>query len=181
MVKLSILIPSMPSRIKHLDKLLNILTPQLTNEVELIVLMDNKIISLWNKRNQLLNLSHWKYVVWIDDDDVITDDYISELLKAIEYDTDCITFDMEISIDWWLNKKVYFSKSYEYVNKDDCYYRKPHWLMCYKRDIAMKEKFADITFREDTEYSERICNHINTEYNIPKTLYYYNFISTKTY
>ena len=44
--KLSILIPSLPSRYKQLGNLLEKLNPQITEEVELIIYTDNKSISL---------------------------------------------------------------------------------------------------------------------------------------
>jgi len=42
MLKLSVLIPTVPSRKPLLDTLLSTLYPQLTDETELIVLLDNK-------------------------------------------------------------------------------------------------------------------------------------------
>lgn len=180
-IRLSILIPSMPNRMHYLQKLLDKLLPQIQwrNDIELIVLTDNRKTTIWEKRNRLINIAKWDYIVWIDDDDDISEDYVEQLIKAMRNFPDCITFDMEVSIDWWEYKKVYFSKDHEHKDLENCYYRKPHWLMCYRKDVAIKERFSDIVFREDTDYAERIYKHIKTEVNIPKTLYYYNYISNK--
>jgi hypothetical protein len=60
-MKLSILIPSVPSRRKFfLDRLLDDLEKQIgdRNDVEILVLYDNKKRSLGQKRSDLLNLAH---------------------------------------------------------------------------------------------------------------------------
>ena len=41
-IKLSILIPTVPRRKDKLERLLTVLNPQLTDEVELLVLLDNR-------------------------------------------------------------------------------------------------------------------------------------------
>jgi hypothetical protein len=58
-IKLSILVCSIVERTSNfLPNIIDILKPQLTSEVELIVLSDNKVISVGEKRNKLISLSN---------------------------------------------------------------------------------------------------------------------------
>lgn len=68
---LSILICSLHSRSHLLAELKAILQPQLTGDVELLIEIDNKEISTGAKRNILLNRAQGKYIVFIDDDDMV--------------------------------------------------------------------------------------------------------------
>lgn len=70
-IKLSILIPTVPRRKAHLERLLATLEPQLTDEVELLVLMDNKKSLIGSKRQKMIDISQGEYIVFIDDDDEI--------------------------------------------------------------------------------------------------------------
>jgi glycosyltransferase involved in cell wall biosynthesis len=98
-IKLSILIPSVLSRYEKLGRILDQLKPQITDEVEVVVHTDNKKISLGDKRNKLLSLANGEYIVMIDDDDRITEDYVFELLKAIESGAECICYEVECSVN----------------------------------------------------------------------------------
>jgi glycosyltransferase involved in cell wall biosynthesis len=75
---LSILICSLPGRIKYLSELLNVLNPQIEGE-EIIINID-KYKTIGAKRNDLLNASKSDYVCFIDDDDMVSEDYLDEIL-----------------------------------------------------------------------------------------------------
>ncbi len=173
MIKLSILIPTVPRRKAKLDILLEWLYPQLTDEVELIVMMDNKKRTLGYKRNEMLWLAKGEYVVFIDDDDEISSDYVSTLLEATNSKADVLCYNVEISIDWSPKQKVFYSKELTEHYDGTYYYRKPNHLMCFKREVALKEPYSDLQFWEDSDYAERIYKHINTEHIIDKVLYHY--------
>lgn len=176
-IKLSILIPSLPSRYNKLGELMEILEPQLTDEVELIVYTDNKKITIWEKRNKLLAMANGKYVAMIDDDDEITENYVGELLKWIKSDCDVVCFKIQCSIEWWEPKPVFYSKNFQNEDTEDGYYRKPNHLMCIKREIARAVWYENINFGEDTYFSEKVTKLIKTEYFIDKFLYTYKYFS----
>lgn len=179
-MKLSILIPSLPSRAKKLSDLLETLTPQLSGEVELLILTDNKKSTLGKKRNDLISIAQWQYVVFIDDDDGISQDYVSSLLSAIKTNPDVVCFNVEITINGKDPREVIYSKdlqdSFDWVK----YYRAPNHLMCFRKDIATKEKYSDINYWEDSDYSKRIQKHIVTEVQIQKTLYFYRSVPNES-
>lgn len=179
-IKLSVCLPSLLTRIESLSELLKKLSPQLTNEVEVVILTDNKKISLWSKRNELVKLSHWEYIIMLDDDDDISDDYISSLLEAIEYWTDVICYKCKCSVNWQPYKLVNFWKDLIDWHTQREYFRKPNHLMCYRRDIILQVKWQDITYWEDFAFAQDINPLIKTEYQIDKVIYYYNYNKDKS-
>lgn len=175
MTKLSILIPSLVSR--DISRILERLKPQLTDKVEVLSLVDNKKRTLSEKRNNLISLAQWDYVCFIDDDDDISDDYVSEILNAILNDTDVIVFDVEVRLNNLLPKPCYYSKVFKYEETELCYHRLPNDKMVFKRSIASQVKYKNILC-EDTVWSNDVLDLIKTESHISKTLYYYIANST---
>jgi len=178
-VNLSILMCGVPSRIQKnfSKKIITKLDDQAKGKpVEVLYFVDNKTRSIGEKRNDLLNLAKGDYIVFIDDDDDITDDYINSLLTGIKTGADVIVFDVEISIQNGAYKKVTYDASFPF-DRDykDHYERLPNHLMCVKREIALSVGFPEKSFAEDSDYAKRLRKHIKRQARIDKTLYYYNF------
>lgn len=188
-MKLSILIPSVSSRRNtflptSLDMLygqLELLSDIQQKEVEILYLVDNKTMMLGHKRNCLIDISQGKYITFVDDDDRISDDYITELLTAIETDADAINFDVSVSLNGEEPKITKYSKDYPNdYNTDDNYFRLPNHICCIKREVSLNTTFPNIAYAEDSAYSKLLRQHIKTEYQINKVLYYYDFNSDTT-
>ena len=110
MIKLSILVPTVPSRIelfyvKLMKELLRQINPY-KNEIELIAFFDNKKRSIGKKRQEMINLSQGEYIVFIDDDDRISEDYISQIMTKLAQnpDTDCVVFDSICRVNGGIEK-----------------------------------------------------------------------------
>src|SRR6478736_2156247 len=91
-IKLSILIPTVVGREEKLQRLMDVLDPQFdelvkeainTGEmpVEIIIDKDNKEVSIGAKRQRLLERAMGEYVVFIDDDDLVSETYIQDILN----------------------------------------------------------------------------------------------------
>ena len=87
---------------KVLDKLLS----QRTSDVEILLLFDNRHLTLGAKRNFILDRAKGDYISFIDDDDDISDDYIQTLLTASK---DVMTFKTAHYINGVFNKDVIYS------------------------------------------------------------------------
>lgn len=176
--KLSILILWITNR--NALELIQWLDKQATDNVEILYLMDNKRHTVSDKRNYLVNMAKWEYITFVDDDDKVSDNYVSEILQAIENNNvDVINFKASISINWWDREDVIFSKDNENKHIDWIYYRQPNHLMVFKKELSKQVPFDNVNC-EDTIFAKKINDKINTEYIIDKTLYYYNFYSDKS-
>ncbi len=102
-IKLSILILSLPNRIKSLEKLTSNLEKQIGDrqDVEILSLMDNKSYNVSEKRNALMSLARGSHLTWIDDDDDVSEDYISRITEIIETnpEVDVISFDQQCYLE----------------------------------------------------------------------------------
>jgi glycosyltransferase involved in cell wall biosynthesis len=175
MKKLSILICSLVGREVSLKKLLNLLEPQKTDDIEIIVDIDNKEVTTGAKRNRLLKKATGEYIAFIDDDDLVSNDYIFKILNAIESKPDCcgmeglITFKKQNITRTFIHSIKYNS----WFTKDEVYYRCPNHLSPVKRILALKAMFPDLTISEDIEYSKRLLPFLKTEVYIKNPIYFY--------
>ena len=106
--RLSIIIPCYNAE-PYIDELTKVLMPQVTEDVEVIVVDDGsefpylpnypgiKVIRQKNKgqsaaRNKGLSVSKGKYIAFIDADDMVAPDYVSKILSKIEQGFDVLEF-----------------------------------------------------------------------------------------
>lgn len=183
-MKLSILVPSVAERRNtFLPKSLDMLYGQLEKlpkhqqkEVEILYLIDNKTKMLGGKRNSLVDMASGEYVVFIDDDDRISEDYILEILKATQTKRDVITFLVSVSLNGEQPKICHYSKDYlRDHNKEDTYHRLPNHICCVKLELAKRVPFPNITRGEDAAYSKILKRHLRSELKIDKVLYHYDY------
>lgn len=176
-IKLSILILTLPSRIKRLLKLLpGLLTQAKGKQVEILYFGDNKKRWVGKKRHDMLMLAKGEYVSFIDDDDSVADDYVDEILKALESNPDCVLFDVMTTIHKEPPKVAKFVKyCAANLDKGDHFERLPNHLMVMKRTIALEIGYAHVSRGEDTDFSLRVHVHLKKQVRIDKVLYYYNY------
>ena len=177
MVKLSIVIPYYET-FDLTAKMLNGLIPQLNENVEVIVIDDGcneilldvykddiKIIHLKENggvskaRNTGIKESTGKYVAFIDSDDMITMDYVEQLLNLIDnHDEDIIIFN-------WLD----ITQNSVNIKPNNC----AVWKAIYKKDII---PMFDETLRVREDYFFQIdINKKNpSKYYFDRVLYMYN-------
>lgn len=187
---LSILICALNERAGMLATLLKSIERQIEysgaiGQVEILVEMDNRKITTGEKRNNLLKKAAGKWICFVDDDDELTDEYIPEILKALESDCDVVGFkgwmttDKENSITWKISKDLPYCAAHE--NGKQVYLRFNNHLSPLKRTMALQIMFPHITHGEDYDYAIRLKDSglIKTEVFIDKFLYHYKFLSLK--
>lgn len=175
--KLSILICTVPSRMStFLPTLLDKLLPQATKDVEIIWLGDNKKRTVGEKRNNLLNLAKGDYIIFVDDDDRVSDDYVAQLMNGIRSGADVVNFKVMCSVNGSPYKRVDYDATFKRdTDHADHYRRIPNHLMCTKRVLALQAGFPLISMSEDAQYAKKLLPLLKTQAFIDKVLYYYDF------
>lgn len=178
---LSILICTVPQRKEFLRRLCEGLYKQLVsskwkNFVEIIVVEDNFKITTGKKRNILIDKSIGKYVCFIDDDDIVSDNYIEALLPILEKDLyDCVG---------WKYSFVFYGKQIGPLGTISL--QNTEWLdtierlckpICHfsqvRASIAALVKFPDRSHGEDAMWSKEIGKLLKTEYFLDEVMYNY--------
>lgn len=173
---LSILIPTLPQRRAMLDTLVAELTRQ-GGDVE--ILADNGIGTVGAKRQQLLERSTGDYICFIDDDDWITPDYISQLTTACKEGNDAVGFRGWMTTNGRKPKDFSISMLHEYTERHGMYFRFINHLCPVKRELVLATGFKDIGYGEDFDYATRLRPLIKTETYIDRKLYHYRYVSKK--
>lgn len=180
-IKLSIIIPyyNQPANMK---KLIPLLDKQMNDEVEVIIIDDgcnaffnveppkNKfyVIHLEENsggasipRNVGLDNAKGKYIVFIDSDDLVSDDYIQTILNKTKEEWDYCYIS-------WKGK----------TNRIIIENEPPKWNCCvwnciYKRNLIENERFKpELKMAEDYDFNQRVRK--GKRANITKIIYYYN-------
>lgn len=179
---LSILICSINKRKNLLEKLIfnlnnQILINNLQKNVEILVEVDDEKMPIGKKRNILLQKSSGKYVVFIDDDDSVSEDYIKNILNALDEEPDVIGFAGTI---FYEGKFCNFHNSIKNVvpsrNEETAkLYTYISHINPIKSSIAKNFSFLEKFWGEDKTYISSIkeTNLLKKEYFIDKIMYNY--------
>jgi glycosyltransferase involved in cell wall biosynthesis len=180
---LSILICSLSDRQEYLNELLECLKPQLVEGVQVLINSDGGKKSVGHKRNELIKAASGKYIVFIDDDDLVSDDYVSLILEAVEDDCDVVGIHLLMTrrLDMSSECRTYHSLKYrEWWDEPDPdragkrrYYRNPNHLNPVKREFALATLFPEKDHGEDHDYSKRLLPLLKTEVYIDNPIYHY--------
>ena len=188
-MRLSILIPTLYSRSDMLVSLKasiygQIALNKLQDEVEVICLANNKEKPTGWKRNILLAKGKGDYIVFVDDDDNVHDNYVKMIHDALLTSPDVVgiilkhyqngsligTAHHSIKYKRWENRRV-SSDPEEWL-----FERCPNHLNPVRRDLALQVRFPEIYYGEDKEYSLRLRDLLHEEVMINEPLYFYKEI-----
>lgn len=153
------------------------------HEVEILIDDRGKQITTGQKRNDLIQKAKGEYIIFADDDDEYHKDYISDLIKGISHNPDCVTFKGWMTTDGKSHVDFIIHLGERYEERGGKYYRFPNHICAIRKSIAEKFKFHHITQGEDYKWALEIKNSnlLKTEYHIDKQLYHYKFITNKRY
>lgn len=149
--------------------------------VEILILTDNRRMMLGQKRNVMVDAAQGEYVVFVDDDDRLTDDYLAALLAATSDGADCITFLAAVTLDGGPMRLCRYSLDYlADANTADEYHRVPNHICAVRRDLALLSSFPNVVCGEDRGYSTVLRPLLSTETHIDRVLYHYDYNSATT-
>lgn len=180
--KLSILIASLHDRTNYLTNMLKQISSQpehLLNQCEIHINIDNRIKTTGEKRNQLLLTSTGDYIVFIDDDDVISSAYLEQIFIGIDKNVDAVGITSLYAPDDGSTKIVKYSKNYVWSETNEAYLRNITHICPVKRNLALQVGFPPVTIGEDNWYSNRLTNLVKEEYLIENIIYIHQYRSKK--
>jgi len=149
-----------------LNRLLSFLNMHMTDEnrqkIEIIINVDGGEKSVGQKRNEVLDRASGNYVCFIDDDDLVDEDYTNVIIKTIEEndDLDCIGFSGMYYVDG--NQTMVFKHANKYGGhyKDGfgVQHRPVNHLNPVRTEYAKKIRFPEKDFGEDSDYCDRLLS-----------------------
>lgn len=182
-IRLTILIPSIPERFSKATALYNRMVELSQGmDVEIIMLTDNRILTIGEKQNRLLQMVNGKYFTIIHDDDELTD--LKDIYEATKQDVDVITFKARClnadGSEYIVTQRL--GAEVEHNTKDgnylDC--NRPPFPNCVWAKRFTRYKFPDISYSEDWEWVKKCLKVAKTEHHIDKVLFHYNFMPSET-
>jgi len=180
--KLSILIPSLSTRTHYLTSLLSVLNQQMTEEVEILILIDNGVKNIGKKRNELLKQSQGEYIVFIDDDDSVAYSFVDDVLEATKTGVDYISYGQCFhNVQTKEKKDVISHIGAKWENLPELAVRGVMHVCPTRRELALQVKFPEAQqYGEDVVWGKEMDKVCKTEYLINKMLYYYEWRRIKT-
>jgi hypothetical protein len=180
-IKLSILVPAIPSRRNSTYALLMdslMAQTSMRRDVEVLALLDTKHRTIGEKRQNLLNLAQGEYVVFVDDDDRVVDHFVRAITAKLEAcpNADCVVYDMVCTLPE--GPTITCKYGVEYLTGPtsdfDTHFYPPTCTMVWKRSIVMPHLFEHMNQNEDLEWGRRASASITCQERIDDVLYFYD-------
>lgn len=179
-MKLTLAIPTVSGREEQFDKLYEFCQKQAEGlQVEVIYLKDNKEMSIGAKRQRLYEMSKGEWTVMIDDDDWISDDYVVQVLAALDHNPDCVGYIEDCDIDGRKEKSSISKEWTKWYTYGRNHYRTPYFKVPIRTSLCLQAGVADIRFGENHEFSRRIHPMIKTEVYLDIPMYYYRRVTKR--
>lgn len=187
-IKWSILICTLDERSEAFERLFLKLIKQiekndLTSKIEIVFFKDNRDVNVGTKRNSLLKSAKGEYLCFIDDDDDISDFYISSIYECLKSNPDNVSLRGFLKSPGLKPEKFFHSisiKSYSKIGKT--YLRYPNHLNVIRSSIAKKYKFPEKNYGEDYDWATQIlyAGELKKEAMLRNYVYIYQFDPLKS-
>ena len=193
-LQLSVLIPTIPSRMKLFFELYRELKYQVEmcrevhpslGKVQILVDRRKEFLkggpSIGGKRQSLIERAKGNYLCFLDDDENISPKYVETLLRLCNLDKDVCTFRNVSKFDnYWCIVDMGLDNPQEQAHDIDIVYRKP-WHICpVRREYASQYLFPDTNYGEDWVWFEKVLKHCKTEAKSNALLHQYNHSKAKS-
>ncbi len=179
MTLLSILIPSMTTRATQLESLWREIDKQtaecgVVDQIEILTEIDDGSTPTGTKRQRLLERAKGLYSVFIDDDDLISSNYIKEVTKALGSRPDCVGFKYRVTTPQGQTRIAIASLENEgWMTVAGI----TMWSIMHTSPVltklALQAGFPDTWYREDFIYSDKLKPLLKSQVFIDQILYFY--------
>jgi hypothetical protein len=180
----TIAVLTIPSREELLNRLFARLKPQLNDQVQVKV-FKHATDSIGNKRQRALMDCKTTYISFIDDDDLVSPQYVNHILSKMKCLPDGIGF-RGIIISNNIKPVEFVNRAgLRYIDKafrtGDCYifHRPLNHLNPVRTEIAKQIGYANSNYGEDKDYALRLADSglITDDVFIDEFLYFYQYRS----
>lgn len=202
----SILVCHLPERAPLLLRLMACVEPQMKAAalkgfvVSCHIATDDRRYTVGAKRNELLRRAKGEYVAFVDDDDMVSDDYVEQIRVALQTKPDVVgihgilrhliyrdtlgSYDWQDPLNLRLDEDFFHSIDFKEWSEKPAssghgkiYFRHPNHLNPVKRHLAARVGFPEegkvANHGEDHDYSKRLLPLLKTEVKIDAPIYYY--------
>ena len=181
MIKLSIITPY-HNCLEYIEKLANVLIPQLTEEVEWIIIDDGDnekyldtlnatVIHLPNNtgcagipRNYGLDVAKGEYITFVDADDCVRNDFVEKIINKIN------TSDFDYCL---INWEFIFYNDIVDVTNGRPFWNRSVWGIIYKKDLIGNTRFNNARIGEDDKFLTDVLK--GKEEKLLESIYIYNY------
>ena len=176
--QLSILIPSIPSRWALSTRLYgDLLTMGEGKDIEIIMLTDNRRMTIGEKQNLLKNMCNGKYFCFLHDDDFLVS--LDEIYYASTMEVDVIDFKAKCrnsdGSSYIVTQRLGNEIEHNTANGRYLDMKRPPWTNCFWHSKFKQFDFPSISYSEDWEWLKQCLSIAKTEHFIDKTLFEYRF------
>ena len=175
-MKLSVIVPSLTGQLPES------LRRQTEGRDDVEVVVVTGVSPVGRARNEGLDRVRGEYIAWVDSDDEVTDEWLAEILKAIDHDhPDVLTFDAEL-VGWrhwgdcvWgvRGREISVPRLLRDICRDIC---RPSnlWLYVVRRELWRGLRFDEHALAgEDFLLLPQVLKNATSCTYIPKRLYRY--------
>lgn len=179
--KWQILIPTVVNREQQFARLRDCLAPQVAKyhgDVEVVVFWNNYERELSQLRQLMIETATAEYVNFIDDDDLVADDYVDTIFPLLD-GVDYIGF----KLDFYSNGRknplpVIHSLTCEgWYDNGEGFFRRGTLINPTKRELMLEAGFTNSDYRkgvpEDITYAVAVDQLLKTEHFIDKPMHIY--------
>lgn len=173
-MKFQILILTQQSRSKMLDQLLSVLTPQCEGrEAVISVRNSDPSLSLGANREIMRREASGEYIAFVDDDDLVSADYVSKILPLLDGSVDIVGFRLQQYADGRAMKPTCNRLSYGKWFEDAAgYYRDISHVCPMRRELALRVPMEG-DFGEDRRWADAMRPLVKTDHFIDEVIYFY--------
>lgn len=194
-ILLTICIGAIPERFEKAFSLYTRLMAEVAHRpVQVLLVMDNKVMQIGQKRNALVQIAAGKYISFIDDDEDFFPGYVEYMVDACSKNPDVITFMQKSTINGKSYTVNFDLDAFNRENPDEDLQQskldkkgnysditRPPFHVCgWRHEIISKHEFAAVGYSEDWDWCKRVLPEIKTQYKIPGFMHHYIYDSKVT-